>query len=160
MTIPQPLNRMSRLMWKDGQLHGKKVIWEIEIAMCRGTCILYPALNLCTECMKNIAMCIWGLVARASPRLQKQRAETVAVMMGGQPRGIKCNLCVRMGGFCQDRCRENPEHVLFECQILESFRDRAWSQVLNCMPSVIVNSIECYNNKEKMRFLLSGLKCY
>ena len=137
----------------------KKVLWEKEIAMWRGTCILYPELNVYTDCVKNIAMSIWWRVARASTRLQKQISGTLAVMMGGQPRGIQCNLGVRMCGLCNDRCRENPEHVLFECQILESFRDRAWSQVLSCMPRGMVSSIGCYNNGEKLRFLLLGLRC-
>ena len=142
--------------WK---IIAKKVIWEKKIAMWRDTCVLYPELNVYTDCMKNIAMSMWWRVARASPRLQKQIAGIVAVMMGGQPRGIQCNLGVRICGLCNDRCRENPAHVFFECQILESFRDRAWSQVLSCMPRGMVNSIECYNNTEKMRFLLSWLKC-
>ena len=73
--------------------------------------------------------------------------------------GIQCNLGVRMCGLCDDRCRDNPEHILFECQFLESFRDRAWSQVLSGTPRGMVNSTACYNNKEKMRFLLSELKC-
>ena len=79
-------------------------------------------------------------------------------MMGGQPRGIQCNRGVHMCGLCNDRCRENPEHVVFECRILQLFCDRAWSQVLSRMPRM-VNSIECYNKKEKTIFILSGLKC-
>ena len=98
------------------------------------------------------------IISYSSEHLSHKQA-LMAVMMGGQVRGIQCNLGVRMCGLCNDRCRENPEHVLFECQILESFRDRAWSQVLSCMPRGMVSSIGCYNNGEKLRFLLSGLRC-
>ena len=137
---------------------SEKVIWEKEIAIWRGTCILYAKL-VYTDCVKNIAMSIWWRVARASPRLQKQRAGTVAVMMGVSCVASSVTLlcaCVDSVMTGVVNIQNTPfSNVKFWNHSVTEHSSKFWAACRVAWLAVL----DATTIRKKMRSLLSGLKC-
>ena len=83
----------------------------------------------------------------------------VSVLMGGQPKGLQCNLQFKICKLCDTRTADSPQHILLECDALKATRDPKMEDILICLPRGMQNSIDAMDIREKFVFLASGLKC-
>ena len=92
--------------------------------------------------------------------MTRKIAAVLAVLMGGQPRGLQCNVGKKLCGICSIRDRDCADHVLFRCSEMVDIREKKWTQVVNSMPPGMAACVEAMvNDNEKTKFVLSGLRC-
>ena len=139
--------------------HVKRIVWDHEIAIWRASCMLYPELDIYLDGIKHNAMSCWWSVTQACPYLRRQISAVLAVLMGGQPRGMQCNFSSSICSLCSGRESDSAGHILFQCEGLRDIREYWWNKFIESMPLAMVSSISAMVQREKLCFILSGLKC-
>ena len=61
--------------------------------------------------------------------------------------------------LCSGRESDSAGHILFQCEVLRDIREYWWNKVIESMPPAMVSSISAMDQREKLCFILSGLKC-
>ena len=136
----------------------KKIVWDNEITKWKLSCILYSKFDVYRNCVCHMGMHPWWQLARHKPNLTNLVSGVLAVLQGGQPRGMQCNFDSKARKLCDTAQRDNAQHVLFICPGLETVRSRAWDSLLRSMPDPLVVELRNSNIKTKCE-ILSGLRC-
>ena len=135
----------------------KKIVWELETTRWKCTMLLYPELHIYRECISGPQMHAWYKYLDNHPYMYSPVSSVMAVLHGGQPKGIQCNFQSKYCQLCTLRARESPAHVLFECPALQETRHSTWPRLLRTMPTAMSESIQAISNDEKVRQIIS---CY
>ena len=123
----------------------KKIIWENERFKWKASCMLYKELDIYLESIKDIKMSCWWTVARYKPQATKNISSVLAVLFGGQPRGLQNNIAGTSCKLWHMAVRETPQHVLFMCPGLEAQREALWHDVIRTMPNALTSDITRLN---------------
>ena len=99
---------------------------------------------------------VWWQFVQSYPTYLKKAAAVVAVLMGGQPKGLQCNFNSDTCKLCTDHALDNPTHVLFDCKALEEDREVMSNLLLQSMPHAMSTSYVELSINRKLRFLLAG----
>ena len=119
--------------------------------------MLYKELDIYLESIKDIKMSCWWTMARYKHQAAKNISSVLAVLFGGQPRGLKNNIAGTSCKLCHMAVRETPQHVLFMCPGLEAQREALWHDVIGTIPNSLASDITRLNKKNKTALLLSCL---
>ena len=134
----------------------KKIVWDNEITKWKLSCMLYSELDVYRNCVCHMGMHSWWQLARHKPNLTNLVSGVLAVLQGGQPRGMQCNFDSKACKLCDTAQRDNAQHVLFVCPGLDTVRFRAWDSVIRSMPDLLVVELRNSNIKTKWEIILSG----
>ena len=77
--------------------------------------MFYKDLDMYRLSVQNIEPHAWWSVLRMRPYLNKYVASVMAVLMGGQPSGLQCNLSKSACRICNTYEIENVTHILLRC---------------------------------------------
>ena len=135
----------------------KRVVWELDYKRWQATKLCYPELELFYECIKNINMHPWWSLATIYPHLVHKIGTIISILMGGQPKGMLCNMNSKLCKLCSYRARDDVTHLLFECEGLKTIQDTGWATVILLMTEGMRCDMERLTYKEKSTLILS---CY
>ena len=129
---------------------------EFECNRWRYSCTFYSDLDMYLSIVTEIRPVVWWQFVQSYPTYLKKAAAVVAVLMGGQPKGLQCNFNSDTCKLCTDHALDNPTHVLFDCKALEEDREVMSSLLLQSMPHAMSTSYVELSINRKLRFLLAG----
>ena len=135
----------------------KASIKEHDSCEWKATCLMYDNLNLYLECVPTIKLHTWWVVTQKVPRLYKQVAAIMAIIMGGQPRSMQKNFDKKLCQICNSRMADNSCHVIFDCRALNSVRTKHLERISRTMPIPMIACFQTMSKVEKQMFLLSPL---
>ena len=134
----------------------KRVVREHEMQCWRATCLIHPKLDIYLQCVTNIAMHPWWVVARAAPHVTTKVSKTMALVMGCQPRGLQCNFDQRLCQICDMYEPDNTLHILFKCPAHRDIRSLLWNRLLQSMPTPMARDIMAIPDWNRIICMLSG----
>ena len=135
----------------------KSRVKEIEYRRGRYSCMLYDGLSLYLDVVSDMKPIIWWEFAQAQPTYFKKAASVVSIMMNGQPKSMQCNFNSDICKLCDARSRNNPRHIMFECEALSNFREPIYQCIIQSMPFAMPQGYIEMTTDEKVKFLLSGI---
>ena len=92
---------------------------------------------------------------RKFPHIKKKVSSVIAVLLGSQPKGLQRN--IGQNTCCLCGIKESPQHILFQCQPLNTIRTRVWADVLSVMPLGMAADLSALDPDSKTAFVLSGM---
>ena len=132
----------------------KARVKEIECRRWRYSCMLYEGLSLYLDVVLDMKPIIWWEFAQAQPTYFKKAASVVSILMNGQPKGMQCNFNSDICKLCDARCRDNPRHIMFECEALSNFREPIYQCIIQSMPLPMLQGYIEMTTDGKVKFLL------
>ena len=135
----------------------KKSIRNIELIQWRCKMFMYPNLKCYYECISGRYMHVWWKYVSKHPHMNRYVSTLMAVLMGGQPKGLQCNFNTSVCRLCSCGASDNPTHVLFECTAMQVTRDAAWTELSLKMPGAMLESIMNVNFNERVKIMMT---CY
>lgn len=136
----------------------KLIIKEHEHYEWAATCLLYHNLWLYSDLVQSVKLHTWWTVTQKLPHIFKQVSCVMAVIMGGQPRGLQRNFESSTCKLCTMNCTEDPLHVIFKCAELSDVRHNKMSKMYSCMPRAMYNDLLNMAELEKAHFILSPMR--
>ena len=128
----------------------------MESVRWKSTCFLYKGIDVYISNVKTIEMHAWWHAAHINPRMTKQFAVIMALLMGSQPVGMQCDIGRNMCSLCEEQVTPNSYHVIFVCKSLKEIQNSSLEQILHCMPTGMQIEFIRMHKEEKLRFLLSA----
>jgi hypothetical protein len=135
----------------------KRTVWHNEVIKWKLTCMLYSELRVYREVVTDIRLHTWWKVARDYPYLTRYVSCVLAVLLGGQPKGLQSNFGKSACRLCILNRKDTAQHILFECPSLEPAYSAEWRNVLLSMPYAMAETLRNANSRDKCVFILSGL---
>ena len=71
----------------------------------------------------------WWKYVDKQPHMKRYVSALMAVLMGGQPKGLQCNFDSIKCKICSSGARDSPAHILFECTALQETRSGVWTEL-------------------------------
>lgn len=129
--------------------------WTVE-------CHMYSSLKVFVEIVSQIELNVWWVVCKKNPQLKRSCSTMVKLITGNHNLSSGRRQYVYKSRICQicNGSEENIEHLLFECQRLDTRREALWSDILLAMPRAMSHQVDNMCNHDKVIFLLSGFKSY
>ena len=118
---------------------------------------MYPRLRDYFECISGPYIHAWWKYVDKHPSMNIYARALMAILMGGQPKGIQCNFNNNACKLCISGAIESPAHVLFACPALQATRNDTWTRLLRIMPAAMAESMRNSNDMEKVKQFYS---CY
>ena len=142
------------------KLTVKRRIQEHEERLWKVSTLLYRDLSFYTRCVKFKEICVWWKFVSKSSGSFKGASCVVSLLCGTQPKGYGVN-CGR-----NQRCKlcgtyeiESIQHTVFDCGGLDDIRGPYMQRLCQAMPYAMRESYFTLTNKDKLDFILSGLRC-
>ena len=118
---------------------------------------MYDNMKLYIECVPTVKLHTWWVVTQKVPRLYKQVAAVMAIIMGGQPKAMQRNFDKTLCQICNSRMADNSCHVIFDCSALNSVRMKHLQIIYKNMPIPMISCFQAMSKFEQRHFLLSPL---
>ena len=99
----------------------------------------------------------WWRYVDKHPHMNLYVRTLMAVLMGGEPKGLQCNFISNVCKLCLTGTTENPAHVLFTCPALLDTRNNTWPRLLHAMSHAMAESMTNCTHLDKLGQMLS---CY
>ena len=136
----------------------KEIIRNFEKLRWKCSLPLYRELAFYMTHMTDIKPLSWWCFTKKYPHLKRKVSCVVAVLLGGQPRGIQRNIDHKICKICYLRAAEDPAHILFKCPALAAKRETTWHRVLASMPLGMSRSLAEMPLQSMTEFILTGMK--
>ena len=136
----------------------KHIIKEHDYYEWRVSCSMYQNLSFYSDMVHSVNMHTWWVVARKLPHIFKQISCLMAIVMGGQPRGLQRNFDKSKCKLCSANCKEDPQHIIFNCNELQEVRNTKLLEMYSVMPKSMVNNMLDMTVSQQAMFILSPLR--
>ena len=135
----------------------KKIVWDREVKRWKSMKFMYPQLDDYYKCLSGPRMNIWWKYVDKHPNMNSYVRTLMAVLMGGQPKGLQCNFVSNVCKLCTTGAMETPAHVMFACPALQDTRNNTWPRLLHAMPNAMAESMTNSTDIDRFGQMLS---CY
>ena len=135
----------------------KRIVWERERIRWKVTCAMYKELTLYNDAVQDIVIHPWWKFARKKCNLVKETSAVMAVLLGGQPRGMQINIEQSRCNLCSQNENETNIHVLLKCTRLNLERTSLLRELKTSMPTAMAEDVNSMLPSQVCMFLLSGM---
>ena len=135
----------------------KQRVHDIELIQWQSKQFMYPNLGCFYDCIDRTCMHAWWVYVNNDPHMYRYVSAVIAILMGGQPKGLQCNFANWPCRLCSSGASDSPSHILFECTGLQESRHWAWAELSLAMPRAMLESMSVLDLNEKMKLVLN---CY
>ena len=121
--------------------------------------MIYETLNVYTECIKQIQIWPWWILAHRHPDLTHKVQVLCRLMLNQNCLQSSVHHYTKdtpACKLCECNMSETPSHLIFTCSKLESLRKELWSQAMLSIPHAMLEELNKMDSDEKTVFILSG----